>query len=66
MAAGDSFLAGLVLRIADGRDLQSAFCMGVAAGAPTAMTEATQLCHSADVERLEVELARTITETCPP
>ena len=57
VGAGDSFLAGMVLRLAEGRSLTEAFRAGVACGAATAMTEATELCHRADVERLEAELA---------
>ena len=57
VGAGDSFLAAMVLRLAQGRDLASAFRAGVAAGTATAMTEATELCHRDDVERLEALLA---------
>ena len=57
VGAGDSFLAALVLRLAQGHDLAAAFRAGVAAGAATATTEATELCHRDDVERLERELA---------
>jgi 6-phosphofructokinase 2 len=56
VGAGDSFLAGLVLRLAEGRDLQAAFRAGIAAGAAASITEGTELCHRADVERLEAEL----------
>lgn len=56
VGAGDSFLAALVLRLAQGRDLDAAFRAGVAAGTATAMTEATELCHRDDVERLEAQL----------
>ncbi|HET8958276.1 MAG TPA: 1-phosphofructokinase family hexose kinase [Microcella sp.] len=57
VGAGDSFLAGLVLRLAEGRSLEAAFRAGVACGAATAMTAATELCHADDVRRLEAELA---------
>jgi len=57
VGAGDSFLAAMVLRLAQGHDLAAAFRGGVAAGAATATTEATELCHRADVERFELELA---------
>ena len=49
--------AALVLRLAQGRDLAAAFRAAVAAGTATAMTEATELCHRDDVERLEALLA---------
>jgi len=57
VGAGDSFLAGMVLRLAEGRPLRDAFRAGVACGAATAMTVATELCHASDVARLEAELA---------
>ncbi len=62
VGAGDSFLAALVLRLAQGRDLAAAFRAGVAAGAATATTEATELCHRDDVERFERELAANATD----
>lgn len=57
VGAGDSFLGAFVLRIAQGHDAATAFRAAVAAGSATAMTPATELCHRADVERLEAELA---------
>lgn len=57
VGAGDSFLAAMVLRLAQGRDLMAAFRAGVAAGAATSTTEATELCHRDDVERFEAQLA---------
>lgn len=57
VGAGDSFLGGLVLRLAEGRSLEDAFRTGVACGAATAMTAATELCHADDVRRLEAALA---------
>jgi len=57
VGAGDSFLAGVVLRLAEGRDLPTAFRAGVAAGTAAAMTAATELCHREDAERLEAQLA---------
>jgi 6-phosphofructokinase 2 len=56
VGAGDSFLGAFVLRIAQGHDADAAFRAAVAAGSATAMTPATELCHRADVERLEAEL----------
>lgn len=61
VGAGDSFLAAFVLRLAQGRPLEAAFRAAVAAGSATVMTPATELCHRADVERLEAELANTAT-----
>jgi len=60
VGAGDSFLAGLVLRLAEGRSLADAFRAGVASGAAAAMTDATELCHRVDMERLEAELSRPV------
>ncbi len=57
VGAGDSFLGAFVLRLAQGRPLEAAFRAAVAAGSATVMTPATELCHRADVERLESELA---------
>lgn len=53
VGAGDSFLAGLVLRLAQERTAADALRTAVAAGAATVMTPATALCRRADVERLE-------------
>lgn len=57
VGAGDAFLAGLVLRLAEGRPLADAFRTAVAAGSATAMLPATELCRAEDVARLEEELA---------
>ncbi|WP_232223569.1 1-phosphofructokinase family hexose kinase [Arthrobacter sp. FB24] len=59
VGAGDSFLGAFVLRLAQGQPLDAAFRAAVAAGSATVMTPATELCHRADVERLEAELANT-------
>jgi 6-phosphofructokinase 2 len=39
-------------------DSAAAFRSAVAAGSATVTTQATELCHRDDVERLEAELAR--------
>jgi 6-phosphofructokinase 2 len=57
VGAGDSFVGAFVLRLAQGLPVDVAFRAGVAAGSATAMTPATELCHRADVERLEAELS---------
>jgi 6-phosphofructokinase 2 len=57
VGAGDSFLAALVLRLAQGRSATEAFRAAVAAGSATAMTPASDLCTRQEVERLEAELA---------
>ncbi|KAA9111729.1 1-phosphofructokinase family hexose kinase [Microbacterium rhizomatis] len=53
VGAGDAFLAGLVLRLAEGITVEGAFRTAVAAGSATAAMPATELCRAADVERLE-------------
>ena len=60
VGAGDSFLGAFVLRLAQGHPAEVAFRAAVAAGSATAMTPATELCHRADVERLEAELAASV------
>jgi 6-phosphofructokinase 2 len=57
VGAGDAFLAGLVLRLAEGRPLADAFRTAVAAGSATAMLPGTELCRADDVARMEAELA---------
>ncbi|WP_248305597.1 1-phosphofructokinase family hexose kinase [Agromyces sp. H66] len=57
VGAGDAFLAGLIMRLAEGRTVTEAFRTAVAAGSATAMREATGLCLPEDVARLEAELA---------
>lgn len=57
VGAGDSFVGAFVLRLAQGLPVEAAFRAGVAAGSATVMTPATELCHRADVERLEAELS---------
>ncbi len=52
VGAGDSFTAAMTLGLARGWPLERAFAFGVAAGAATAMTPGTELCHRQDVERL--------------
>lgn len=57
VGAGDAFLAGFILRLAQGRTMADALRTAVAAGSATAMQPATELCHRADLERLEAELS---------
>lgn len=57
VGAGDSFLAGLVLRLAQGRPIETALRTALAAGAATAAGEGTALARPEDVLRLEAELA---------
>lgn len=57
VGAGDAFLGGLILRLAQRRPLADAFRTAVAAGSATAMRPGTNLCEDADVARLEAELS---------
>lgn len=52
VGAGDSMVAGLVLALAEGKDLSEVLCFGVAAGTAATMNPGTELCHRADVDRL--------------
>lgn len=52
VGAGDSFLAALVLRLAEGLPIEEAFRWAVAAGTAAVLTPGTELCRRADVERL--------------
>jgi 6-phosphofructokinase 2 len=55
VGAGDAFLAGLVLRLAQGRPIAEAFRTAVAAGSATALRPGTGLCRADDVARLMAE-----------
>jgi 6-phosphofructokinase 2 len=52
VGAGDSMVAGIVLGLARGWSVRDAVRLGIAAGAAAVMTEGTELCRRADVERL--------------
>jgi len=56
VGAGDSFVAALVLRLADGKSLQDAARYAVAAGAAALLSEGTEMCRAEDVEKLYEEL----------
>lgn len=57
VGAGDAFLAGLILRLAEGSSMEAAFRTAVASGSATAILPGTELCRADDVARLEAELA---------
>ena len=65
VGAGDSFVAGMVWRLAGGAGLREAFAAGVAAGTAALLTPGTELCRAADVERL-LPLVRLRDLTPPP
>ncbi|MCL4394722.1 MAG: PfkB family carbohydrate kinase [Chloroflexi bacterium] len=52
VGAGDSMVAGLVLRLSEGGSMEDGLRLGVAAGAATALTPGTMLCKKEDVDRL--------------
>ena len=52
VGAGDSFLAGMVWRLASGGELEDAFRYGVAAGTAALLAPGTSLAHREDTERL--------------
>ncbi len=52
VGAGDSTVAGLVLKLSQGGSLEEASRLAVATGTAATLTSGTELCHKADVERL--------------
>jgi 6-phosphofructokinase 2 len=56
VGAGDSLLAGVVLRLQQGGRLSDAVRFGVAAGAAAVMNPGTELCRREDAERLYEEM----------
>lgn len=52
VGAGDSFVGGLVLALARGAGSAEALALGTAAASAAVITDATQLCHKEDVDRL--------------
>jgi 6-phosphofructokinase 2 len=52
VGAGDSTVAGLVLALSRGMELNDAVKFGIAAGASAVMTPGTELCRKDDTERL--------------
>lgn len=52
VGAGDSMVAGMAVGIHRGLDLPQAVALGIAAGSAAVLTDGTELCRAADVERL--------------
>jgi 6-phosphofructokinase 2 len=52
VGAGDSTIAGLVLKLSQGGSIEDAARLAGAAGAATVITPGTELCHKETVERL--------------
>lgn len=56
VGAGDSFVGGMVHKLAQGWPPQRAFLYGMAAGTAAVLTPGTELCRPEDVERLFVRM----------
>jgi 6-phosphofructokinase 2 len=56
VGAGDTFVGALTYGLSEGRTLEDAFTLAVAAGAASVMTTGTELCRKEDVDRLYVEM----------
>ena len=52
LGAGDSMVAGIILKLAQGEGIREATQYGLAAGAATVTTEGTELCSKSDTDRL--------------
>ncbi|MEX0619603.1 MAG: 1-phosphofructokinase family hexose kinase [Pseudohongiellaceae bacterium] len=57
VGAGDSTVAGIVLALSQGKSIEDAARLGVAAGTAAVMTEGTELCRREDVEQLYREIS---------
>jgi 6-phosphofructokinase 2 len=58
VGAGDSMLAGIVLSLAKGKDLENALQYGVACGTAATMNPGTELCRLQDAETLYESMCR--------
>lgn len=58
VGAGDSMVAGITLRLAQGDSIVEAVRFGVAAGAAAVMTPGTELCRREDAESLYEKIAK--------
>ena len=63
VGAGDSFLAAMTFGLAQGRDPEDSFALGVAAGTAAVLTMGTQPCTRADVERMYERLMQGAANT---
>lgn len=63
VGAGDSFVAGLVLRFAQGASRETAFRFALAAGTAALLTPGTALCRREDAERLYQMLEHDVVRT---
>jgi 6-phosphofructokinase 2 len=56
VGAGDSMVAGIVLQLSNGKNIQEAFLYGVASGTAATMNAGTELCHKKDADELYFQL----------
>ena len=63
VGAGDSFLAAMTFGLAQGRDPEDSFALGVAAGTAAVLTIGTQPCRRVDVERMYERLMQGAANT---
>jgi 6-phosphofructokinase 2 len=56
VGAGDSMVAGIVLQLSKGKNIQEAFLYGVASGTAATMNPGTELCHKHDADELYAQL----------
>ncbi len=59
IGAGDSFVAGMVVSLQQGKETEEAFLYGMACGTAALVTEATELCHREQVAELYTRLQNT-------
>jgi 6-phosphofructokinase 2 len=62
VGAGDCMVAGIVLALERGAELDDACALGVAAGTAAVMSDGTELCRLADVERLRSQVGHARSE----
>lgn len=60
VGAGDSMVAGIVLRLAQGHPIDVAVRYGIAAGSAAVMTPGTELCRAEDTNRLYRYISETL------
>lgn len=56
VGAGDSMVAGMVLKFAQGESIKESVRFGIAAGSAAVMTPGSELCRKEDTERLYYEM----------
>jgi 6-phosphofructokinase 2 len=56
VGAGDSMVAGIVLQLSKGKNIQEAFLYGVASGTAATINAGTELCHKQDADKLYSQL----------